>query len=133
MNSKPFFMGRIARLNYFVSSVLTGIAAWLCTTALSLAVGWATGIIGFLIVFIVSGFLGLSLVVRRCHDLGWSGWWALLMIIPFVNIVFAPILLFKRGMEVSNAYGLVPSAEVAIWPTLFPRRPTAGISSMPAS
>jgi uncharacterized membrane protein YhaH (DUF805 family) len=51
----------------------------------------------WLIVFIHLGFVCLyfSGAVRILHRVGYSGWWSLLTIIPFVN--FIAIFLFSRA------------------------------------
>lgn len=43
--------------------------------------------------------------VRRCHDFNASGWWNLLLVVPFVNLIFMLFLWFKRGDEDANGYG----------------------------
>lgn len=39
----------------------------------------------------------MVLAARRCHDLGWSGAWALLMGVPFTNIALGLLLLLLPG------------------------------------
>lgn len=39
----------------------------------------------------------MVLAARRCHDLGWSGAWALLMGVPFTNVVLGLLLLSLPG------------------------------------
>jgi len=48
-----------------------------------------------------------SLVVRRLHDIGASGWWILIFPIPFGLVLFF-ILLFKKGTPGPNKYGPPP-------------------------
>ena len=48
---------------------------------------------------------GLSVSVRRMHDVGKSGWWAL---VPFANF----FLLFKKGDEEQNIYGEPPVDDI---------------------
>lgn len=45
---------------------------------------------------------------RRLNDMNRSGWFALLSIVPFVNVVFGLWLLFGQGDSGSNAYGPAP-------------------------
>lgn len=125
MDSYRFFTGRIARLNYFLSSFTTGIFAWVLIVLLALVFGRIVGFVVLLLAYIAVIFLNFSLIIRRCHDLGWNGWWSLLTLVPLANIVFGLMILFKRGEQAPNAYGPVPSTEVDILATLFPRGPGA--------
>lgn len=35
--------------------------------------------------------------IRRCHDLGWSGWRSLLLFVPVAFVVLLLLLAFKKG------------------------------------
>lgn len=43
--------------------------------------------------------------IKRIHDIGYSGWLALLNIIPFLNIFFLFWLVIKKGQINDNQYG----------------------------
>jgi uncharacterized membrane protein YhaH (DUF805 family) len=47
----------------------------------------------------------ICVTVRRFHDLGRSGWYYLLFVIPVYNLYLAFLLWFVRGTEGQNAYG----------------------------
>lgn len=49
---------------------------------------------------------GISLGIRRLHDLDKSGWWLLLSFIPVINFFMAVYLVFFPGSVGSNRYGL---------------------------
>jgi uncharacterized membrane protein YhaH (DUF805 family) len=51
----------------------------------------------------------LAVVVRRLHDLGWSGWWFLAQVIPFVSLIML-IGFMMRGNDGPNKYGPDPLA-----------------------
>ena len=53
----------------------------------------------------------IGIAARRLHDLGKSGWWQLVSLIPFVNLAFGLYLLFFRGEEGDNRFGADPLAE----------------------
>ena len=53
---------------------------------------------------------GLSLTIRRLHDIGKSGWCLLLFCIPIVNIIFVFLWLCKAGDTGANQYGEDPKA-----------------------
>ena len=47
---------------------------------------------------------------KRLHDLGHSGWWNLIALIPIPNVIFGLYLIFARGQDQDNLYG--PSLSV---------------------
>ncbi len=51
----------------------------------------------------------ISATVRRLHDIGKSGWWTLLGIIPLANF-YLIYLLARKGSKEDNRYGI--AAEV---------------------
>lgn len=53
----------------------------------------------------------LGVAVRRLHDIGKSGWWILVCLIPFVNFIFAIVMLIwtiKDGSKEPNQFGESP-------------------------
>ncbi|MDH5650144.1 MAG: DUF805 domain-containing protein [Gammaproteobacteria bacterium] len=59
------------------------------------------------------------LLIRRLHDLNWSGWMSLLIFIPLVNLVIYVPALFFRGVDGVNDYGpprrYVGYHAIAVW------------------
>lgn len=54
---------------------------------------------------------GLAVSVRRLHDIGKSGWWVLIAIIPVVNFIGVFVLIYwyiKSGDENANEHGQNP-------------------------
>ena len=122
------FTGRIDRLTFFVGSLifsaLNSILAVIFFDFItsffvrSLSLKEASGG-SFLAAFTGAGLLfavvGIALTVfsirlplRRLQDIGYSGWWALILLIPYVNFVFWLFLVFKSGEEGDNQYGPPP-------------------------
>ena len=64
----------------------------------------------FAVVNLVVMICGLSLTVRRWHDLGKSGFWAITGFIPLINVLAAIYLIFWRGQQGDNQYGPDPLA-----------------------
>ena len=52
---------------------------------------------------------GLCVLVRRLHDLGKSGWWFLIALIPFLGIIVLLVFMVTEGEQLPNQYGEVPT------------------------
>lgn len=104
-----FFKGRIGRLGYLVASVY--VLAYFIFVVLLGLIGHGSrssnvsmillGMVGVLITIP----LGISLHIRRWHDLDQSGWLTLLNLVPGVGIITAIILVFIPGTSGPNKYG----------------------------
>ncbi len=107
--------GRIGRLRYLAYSMAI-------TLLLSVAIGIIAGIIaatgnnassGLSILMLALNIpmiiVGIILAKRRLHDLDHSGWLALLIVVPFLNILFILYLMFGAGTSQENRFGLPPS------------------------
>lgn len=100
--------GRMGRLRYIAWSML-GSLAMLPIAAVAGFMGAAAGsqalLYGLLgvvyIAYIV--FWGIW-TVQRCHDMDWTGWASLLMIIPLVGLIFW----FVPGTPARNRFGAPP-------------------------
>ena len=55
---------------------------------------------------------GLAVVVRRLHDVGRSGWWYLIGLIPLVGAIILLVWFFTEGQHFENAWGPDPKAPV---------------------
>jgi len=99
LNKYADFNGRAARpefwwfflfqlVVYIVASLIHGLVYWVAVAALLLP--------------------GLAVGVRRLHDIGKSGWWVLLALVPIIGLV---LLYFaaQPGQPGSNDYGPQPS------------------------
>jgi uncharacterized membrane protein YhaH (DUF805 family) len=62
-----------------------------------------------LAVFVIVGLVSLVIVVlfmiRRLHDIDASGWYALLVLVPLVNVLLILFLLLKGGTQGTNRFG----------------------------
>ena len=52
----------------------------------------------------------ISVGVRRLHDMGKSGWWSLVLLVPFVGVIIMLIMCAQPGESGSNQYGSDPKA-----------------------
>lgn len=104
------FQGRSSRSEYWWWVLFVAI--------LSFCIGIVEGILGFSMTAVqaTSGILslvlllpGLGLSVRRLHDIGKSGWWILLGLIPVVGAIVLIIWFARNSQMQDNQYGPVPN------------------------
>ncbi|WP_116132485.1 DUF805 domain-containing protein [Tropicimonas sp. IMCC34043] len=56
---------------------------------------------------------GISVGVRRLHDLDKSGWWLLLGVIPLIGWIILIVWFVGRGTNGPNRFGAAPVLEAA--------------------
>jgi uncharacterized membrane protein YhaH (DUF805 family) len=101
---------RIGRLEFFiwftvsvvVCAILMGIIAILTGSSLETR---PTYPLSQALCLIFATVVLLRSMVSRFHDIGWSGWFVLLMFIPPVGILVLLFLLVMPGQKDPNAYG----------------------------
>lgn len=95
------FAGRIGRTGYLTGGLVVG-AIGVAGAVVSLRTG-----VWLLVIPLLLGtlFASLRLAVLRCHDLGWSGWWSLLFLVPYAGSLFSLVLLIVPGTRGNNAFG----------------------------
>lgn len=100
------FRGRAPRLDCWIF-LLVFLFFWSIAALTSLLLPAAEIVEDTLVLLAV--FPGASLAVRRFHDTGRSGWFALTLLVPIVCLVGLGILLFARSEPEENRYGPVPA------------------------
>ena len=61
------------------------------------------------LIYILATFLpGISVFVRRMHDIGKSGWWFFIFFIPIIGWIWGMVLLCKDSNFGDNKYGSSP-------------------------
>ncbi|MCW8125469.1 DUF805 domain-containing protein [Microbulbifer halophilus] len=102
------YAGRLGRMRLvaytFYMSLITMPLAWMAM-GLMFSGSMVLGVLTYIAVFGVSLVFGLSLYVRRLHDLDQPGIWVLLLVLPLVNLGLMIYLLFFRGTDGANQYG----------------------------
>ena len=68
-----------------------------------LGYGWL-----YMLAGIINFIPGLSIVVRRLHDVGKSGWFYLIILIPIIGFIWMLILLCSDGVKEENKWGTNP-------------------------
>lgn len=111
------FEGRINRKNFTLSFIGIILFFFILQTIFNLsrpALFDTLGTLGFTLVYTAVAFVALlcaiiefGLIARRLHDFNKSGWFGLLLFVPFVNLIFIIVLFFIKGTNGENNYGLV--------------------------
>ena len=104
--------GRAGRLRYFkygAAMSMGGLLAVMVLAAIISALSEDVDVVMLGVITNVSLLLLLPVsvifVIKRFHDLGWSGWWSLTIFIPLLNIIPTCLLLFMPGTPGANKFG----------------------------
>lgn len=100
------FDGRSSRSEYWWYAL----AIFILSFVINLIFGQSNA--GMIVSGIVSLALllpGLGLAVRRLHDIGKSGWWIFINLIPLVGWIIFIVWMAKESDMVPNQYGPVPN------------------------
>jgi len=104
------FKGRARRKEYWMFALITFLIA-LATNVLDLLNGWMlTPAIGILsAIFSLLVFIpNISVSVRRMNDLGYSGWWVLIILIPILGPLLLLMMFCYDGEDTQNRFGPNP-------------------------
>jgi uncharacterized membrane protein YhaH (DUF805 family) len=104
------FSGRASRPAYwwwFLFSILVGIGANIIDAIIG-----SSGVISGLAALALL-LPGLSVSVRRFHDINRSGWWILIFIVTIVGFILWLVWFTREGDPGENQYGPPPVAGVA--------------------
>ena len=101
------FTGRASRKEYWyfvLFNILAAMALFIVGEVI------ATGLGGSLYtLYLLGTFLpSFAVSVRRLHDIGKSGWWLLVSLIPLVGTVVLLVLLATASAPGANTYGPKP-------------------------
>ncbi len=115
------FDGRIGRLRYAVLALLVPVSVFIVGVVVQNLIlvlveavageeaGAAIETLASIAILVLIVWIGIAAAVRRLHDLGHSGRWALILIVPLVGFVVQIALLFGAGKEGENEYGRQPN------------------------
>ncbi len=98
----------LALLAYFLAIMATGaVGSLLKSHDIK-----SDALVVFAALFVVFGqYVLFTLGAKRLHDLGRSGWWQLLYLLPLFNIILGFVVMAKPGKPEDNAYGVAPGAQ----------------------
>ncbi len=115
------FDGRIGRLKYWLGGLVQAILLFIAVIAMlgflsfnGLATVYsltATGWMALVAVWLFGVWTHAALVVKRYHDLDKSGWWFLMLLVPFIGPIWVIVECgFFPGKQGMNSYGLPPGS-----------------------
>jgi len=78
----------------------------------ALIVDFILGTFPLLYVVYILGIIlpSIAVTVRRLHDVGKSGWWYFIVLIPIIGAIWLLVLLCTDGTPGANSYGPSPKA-----------------------
>ena len=104
--------GRLNRLGYLKYMVILAIVAggglFITSSMATFLTGDPTGKLVNLVTYIwgiVAAVGNLMLMIRRVHDLGKSGYFAIISLVPVFGFIFSIYLFCAAGQVGSNRYG----------------------------
>ena len=114
-NKYADFSGRARRKEYWMWTLyvtLIFILAMIMDNVLGLNFELLDQDLGYGWLYMLAGIInfipGLSIVVRRLHDVGKSGWFYLIILIPIIGFIWMLILLCSDGVKEENKWGTNP-------------------------
>jgi uncharacterized membrane protein YhaH (DUF805 family) len=104
------FTGRARRSEYWYWTLAVVIGVVICIVLTAIAKIFLV----LYILFLLAVFLpGLSVLVRRLHDTGKSGWWVFIGLVPFVGGIVLLVFACLDSTPGTNQYGPSPK-EIAV-------------------
>jgi len=99
------FHGRASRTEFWMFFLINAIITFLLSLLDNLANtdNMISGIYGLLTLLPL-----IAVGVRRLHDIGKSGWWYLISLIPFIGQIILLILACFKSEDHENRFGPVP-------------------------
>lgn len=114
MNWKHLYLsldGRIGRQSFWIGILVmwgVSIVAMVLDGILGTQVGDGIGILGIIVLLAIL-YPAIMLYAKRWHDRNKSGWWTLIILVPFVGAIWFLVELgFLRGTVGNNNYGADP-------------------------
>jgi uncharacterized membrane protein YhaH (DUF805 family) len=111
LNKYADFTGRARRSEYWWFIVFTAVASTVAGI-LDALIGTQFGSTGVVQVLVTLALLvpGLAVSVRRLHDVGQTGWWVLLLLIPVLGALVLIVAFYIRDSAPDNQYGPSPKS-----------------------
>jgi uncharacterized membrane protein YhaH (DUF805 family) len=109
------FKGRIGRLAYATAGfLLLAVIVQLVALLVKRPSGVRVAVAGLGMLAVL--FVSVRLTVLRCHDCNRSGWWSVVLVVPYVGEAAGLLLSFLPGSKEANDFGEPPAP--GKWPLL---------------
>ncbi|AII50992.1 DUF805 domain-containing protein [Hymenobacter sp. APR13] len=118
MKQYDFLQGRLGRSDYALR-LLLALVPLLPASFLPAPQVWYEVLLAGL-VLAVSTALAALLSVRRLHDVYLSGWYALVLLVPLVNLLAYMLLAVRPGTPGLNPWGPAPGTQLIPIPVATP-------------
>lgn len=118
-NIKNLYSGRLGGLAFLIGDLLSLGGFWLIGESRKIIPNNTFIDLVKIAVLLLLFLFMFSVIVRRLHDLGKSGWLSLLVFVPLANVIMGIILIFKPGNRESNKYGSVSRGYQYLFRDLF--------------
>jgi uncharacterized membrane protein YhaH (DUF805 family) len=101
------FSGRATRKEYWMFQFLIAVL-YLVTFLLGILLQLDRTLSLAVVIFMVGFFIlpCISIQVRRFHDVGYSGWWVLITLFPYVGALFSFCICCWSSQTGTNSYGV---------------------------
>ena len=101
------FKGRTSRRDYWIFTLIHFLISFIMLMTFSVF-GLEYLSILFVLYILFSFLPTISITVRRLHDIGKSGYFILVLLIPYIGIFWIFLLTIISGNEGENKYGYDP-------------------------
>jgi len=107
------FSGRAARSEYWWFALFSFVAS-LILNVIDIMLFGNESLMSIDLIFSLAILLpSIAVGVRRLHDLGRSGWWLLIILIPLIGILILLFFFVQKGTDGPNEHGADPLAGVS--------------------
>jgi len=110
----PDYEFRLTRLPYFLS-VVGLLAVYIAVLVIALGLGnrGEGALLTFNIVSVIAAVIHFVLAIGRFHDIGYSGWWSLLLCVPIFGIAVWFMIFIAESVSRNPAKSVVTATPAA--------------------
>lgn len=108
LKNYAIFEGRASRSEFWFFTLFHLIAFILASVLDGLLAGITSGLPIFTLLYAIGTLIpSVAVAIRRLHDIGRTGWWYLLSLVPLIGLVLLVFFVFD-SQPGSNQYGANP-------------------------